>query len=164
VKILNPLTDDRWDDLVARHPCASAFHQRGWLEALSRTYGYEPLALTSTAADQPLSDGVVLCRVSSWITGTRLVSLPFADHCDPLLNDIREYRQFMEWLRVARDLQRYKYVELRPLSEVHNFECGLNQLFVMLHELDIRASLSRFSGLHRIPFSEGYAGRGTPFA
>ena len=151
VEILNPITDDRWDDLVARHPCASTFHHRGWLEALSRTYGYEPLVLTSTAADQPLSDGVVLCRVSSWITGTRLVSLPFADHCDPLLNDIGEYREFMEWLRVTRDLQRYKYVELRPLSEVQNFGCGLQPSHLYcFHELDIRASLEQiFRGLHR---------------
>jgi hypothetical protein len=38
----NPLSDSHWDDLVARHPRASAFHQWGWLEALSRTSGEGP--------------------------------------------------------------------------------------------------------------------------
>jgi hypothetical protein len=44
IDVINPLSDDRWDDLVTHHPRASVFHQRGWLEALSRTCGYEPLA------------------------------------------------------------------------------------------------------------------------
>src|SRR5580692_12257195 len=45
---LNPLSDQRWDDLIARHPDASAFHQRGWLEALALTYGYEPVVFTTS--------------------------------------------------------------------------------------------------------------------
>ena len=35
--ITDPLTDPRWEDLVAQHPLASPFHQRGWLKALYRT-------------------------------------------------------------------------------------------------------------------------------
>src|SRR5215510_5456746 len=86
IHILDPLVDNRWDELVAQHACASVFHERGWLEALARTYGYEPFVLTTTPASQRLDNGVVLCRISSWMTGTRLVSLPFADHCEPLLS------------------------------------------------------------------------------
>ena len=136
---------------MARHPCASAFHQRGWLEALSRTYGYEPLAITSAPSGKPLSDGVVLCRVSSWLTGTRLVSLPFADHCDPLVNDVRDCREFTDWLRRARELERYKYIELRPLSELRNVERSLLPSHsYCFHELDIRTSLEQiFRGFHK---------------
>jgi CelD/BcsL family acetyltransferase involved in cellulose biosynthesis len=152
--ILNPFLDSRWDDLVARHPKASAFHQRGWLEALARTYGYEPLVLTSAPAGEPLDNGVVLCRVSSWITGTRLVSLPFADHCELLLNDLSESREFMNWLRADCDLQRGRYVELRPLSggqdAGHGFHTSRSYWF---HELDIRPSLEQLFGqLHKNSF------------
>jgi len=38
VYIVNPLSDRRWDELVSWHPRASAFHHRGWLETLNRTY------------------------------------------------------------------------------------------------------------------------------
>src|SRR5271156_2192220 len=48
VYTVDPLLDNRWDDLVTRHPNASAFHQRGWLEALSRTYGYKPIVFTTS--------------------------------------------------------------------------------------------------------------------
>ncbi len=41
IHVLDPLLDSRWDEFVGRHPNASVFHDRGWLEALARTYGYE---------------------------------------------------------------------------------------------------------------------------
>src|SRR4051794_39851978 len=84
---IDPLSDSRWDDLVASHPKASVFHHRGWLQALASTYGYRPVVMTSTPPGKPLSNGVVFCEVRSWITGPRMVSLPFADHCEPLLSE-----------------------------------------------------------------------------
>jgi CelD/BcsL family acetyltransferase involved in cellulose biosynthesis len=151
VHVLDPLVDDRWDDLVARHPCAAAFHERGWLQALARTYGYEPLVLTSAPAGERLNDGVVLCRVSSWLTGSRLVSLPFADHCEPLLNEIGESLEFMNWLRGECDRQHWKYIELRPLSQVEGgaFDLQPSRSYCF-HELDIRANLEEiFRGFHK---------------
>ena len=52
---IDPLSDVRWDALVAKHPKASVFHQRGWLTSLASTYGYKPIVLTSAAAGEPLS-------------------------------------------------------------------------------------------------------------
>lgn len=151
INCINPLSDSRWDDLVARHPLASAFHQRGWLEALSRTYGYEPFVLTCASANQPLNDGLVFCRVSSWITGTRLVSLPFSDHCDPLLNDFAELRQFSSWLCLTRNSERYKYIEVRPLSRIFDGEQGLQlSRSYCFHELDLTPGLEQiFANLHK---------------
>ena len=147
---LDPLVDARWGDLIAHHVGASAFHQRGWLEALSRTYGYQPLVITTSPPGEPLQNGIVLCRVCSWITGTRLVSLPFSDHCDPLLDDNTRCRDFMDWLRAECLAQRYKYCELRPLLQCRG-EYGLqpSQTYCF-HELDIQGSLEQiFCGFHR---------------
>jgi CelD/BcsL family acetyltransferase involved in cellulose biosynthesis len=154
IHIINPLSDDRWNAFVDRHPRASVFHQRGWLEALERTYGYEPLALTSAPEGQPLTDGIVLCRVSSWITGTRLVSLPFSDHCEPLLDDASEIPEFMNCLRTQCDRNQWKYVELRPLFDVQGAGYSLpNSGAYWFHELDLTPSLERlFKGLHRNSF------------
>lgn len=111
---LDPTQDPRWEDLVAIHPMASVFHHRGWLEALARTYGYRPLALTTTPPGEPLADGIAFCEVRSWVTGSRLVSLPFADHCEPLIDDISS---LAEWMAVQKRLHAdWKYIELRPLS------------------------------------------------
>jgi len=150
VSITNPLADKRWDDLVARHPGASAFHHRGWLEALSRTYGYQPFLLSNAPESAPsLTDGIVFCRVSSWLTGTRLVSLPFADHCNPLLSENTQLSEFAPWLRAECERLNYKYVELRPLSAqaADGLQPGASFYF---HELDLRLSLDRiFEGFHK---------------
>jgi Acetyltransferase (GNAT) domain len=143
--------DSRWDELVAHHPRASAFHQLGWLEALNRTYGYRPLVLSTTRPGEPLRNGMVLCRVSSWLTGTRLVSLPFSDHCEPLLNDSNEYLRFTAWLTAKCDRRRYKYVELRPLAIVQdpNNNLRLSHSYCF-HELDLTPSVEElFRGLHK---------------
>ncbi len=151
IHILDPLSDRRWDELVIRHPRASAFHERGWLEALARTYGYGPFVLTTASVGEPLKDGIVLCRVTSWMTGTRLVSLPFADHCEPLLSDLGEFLEFMSWLRTECDGQHWKYIELRPLSpfQVGSFGLQPNPPYCF-HDLDIEPSLAKiFQGFHK---------------
>jgi CelD/BcsL family acetyltransferase involved in cellulose biosynthesis len=154
IRVLSPLYDNRWEDFVARHPSASVFHEKGWLEASARTYGYEPLVLTNAPEGKALQNGVVLCRVSSWITGTRLVSLPFADHCEPLLNDQNETTTFTTWLRTQCDSNRQRYFELRPIVKVPAPECCLSpSRSFWLHELDLESSLERlFARLHRNSF------------
>jgi len=154
IRIVDPLSDSHWGELVAQHPSASIFHERGWLEALARTYGYEPFVLTTAPAGQRLNDGVVLCRVSSWMTGTRLVSLPFADHCEPLLNDPGESAAFTAWLRNECDSKHQRYVELRPLQEVHALEYGLQPFrSYWFHELDLGSNVEQlFRRLHKNSF------------
>jgi hypothetical protein len=80
VHTFNPLEDPRWPSFVDAHLQSSVFHTASYLDALRRTYGYQPIVYTTSVPGEPLSNGVVLCRVSSWLTGSRLVSVPFADH------------------------------------------------------------------------------------
>jgi len=151
IHVLDPLIDTRWAEFVASHPSASVFHDRGWLEALARTYGYELYALTSAPFDQPLENGLVVCRVSSWITGARLVSLPFSDHCEPLLHDRDEAEEFVRWMQDACDLQKWNYVEVRPLSASYEPGNGLQpSRSYWFHELDLSPSLEQIFGqLHK---------------
>jgi CelD/BcsL family acetyltransferase involved in cellulose biosynthesis len=151
VEWVDPLNDPGWPELVERHPRASVFHTRGWLEALQRTYGYEPVALRSGTPGEQLASGMVFCRVESWLTGRRLVSLPFSDHCDPLVEEGRE----QEWLRDALGREqargKWKYVELRPYQgrpRIHGGFGAANRYY--LHRLDLRAdSNALFSSFHK---------------
>ena len=84
---VSPLADPRWPQMLKSHSKTGVFHSMEWLRALQKTYGYEPLAYTSAPPGAPLNNAVVFCRVNSWLTGQRLVSLPFSDHCEPLVNN-----------------------------------------------------------------------------
>jgi len=138
-------------DLVSWHPKASVFHDRGWLEALTRTYGFEPFAITTTEPGRPLCNGLVFCRISSWITGERTVSLPFSDHCEPLLSDPSELPEFVAWLCQDCDQRGLNYFELRPLPgrEIPDHRLVPSQSYCF-HTLDLNRSLEViFGGLHK---------------
>lgn len=113
---IDPLTDQRWARLIDEHPDASIFHTRSWLSALRQAYGYRPLVLTSSPPDVPLSGGIVFCEIRSWLTGRRLVSLPFADHCEPLLAEASDANLPLLQLQREVESRHYKSVEIRPIS------------------------------------------------
>jgi hypothetical protein len=115
---IDPIGDSRWADFVARHSKASVFHTPSWLEALRRTYGYKPVALTSRSGVE-LVDGIAFCEVESWISGTRLVSVPFSDHCQPLLPNAGDLAAFIECLREDWGRSSWEYVELRLEGEAN---------------------------------------------
>src|ERR1039457_4158770 len=112
----NPLNDPRWVPFLHQHPHASIFHTSEWLEALRRTYGYEPVAFTHSAPGTELRDAIVFCRVKSWLTGCRMVSLPFSDHCQPLVDREDSFQSLLSSLKSAFDREKWKYLEIRPLS------------------------------------------------
>jgi CelD/BcsL family acetyltransferase involved in cellulose biosynthesis len=112
VFVIDPLADTRWDELLDRHSRASVFHSRGWLEALRRTYGFEPIVLTTTERG-PLGNGLALCRVRTWMS-RRLVSLPFSDHCEPLVDRPDDLTAVLGFLTGEVETRRWRSFELRP--------------------------------------------------
>ena|SRR5438093_8603552 len=114
---INPITDQRWQALIERHRDASIFHTSEWLEALRRTYGYEPVAY-AIQRGQELVNGMPFCRIRSRFTGRRLVSLPFSDHCQPLVESCLELEELLSAVQEDGAEQRCRYFEIRPLINV----------------------------------------------
>ncbi len=112
---IQPLLDPRWDRLVKRHPNSSVFHTTAWLDALYRTYGYRPVVYTDAPPGRELTAGVPFCHVDSWLTGRRLVSVPFSDHCDPLVNGTADLTELCSRLIRSDGPKRSCYVEIRPV-------------------------------------------------
>jgi len=141
---VNPLTDPRWESFVGSHPSATVFHQRGWLEALAATYGYEPIAFCDSSSGEPLRSAVVFCDVSSWVTGTRLVSLPFSDHCTPLVSNAAEFDLIVHHLRTKIAEGKYRYIEFRAELPFGSANSGLREsVSFWLHLLDLQNDLSQ---------------------
>ena len=70
VHTFNPLQDFRWAEFVGGHPAASVFHSPDWIEALHRTYRYEPVVYTTSPPAEEPTNGILLCRIKSWLTST----------------------------------------------------------------------------------------------
>jgi hypothetical protein len=112
---VDPLSDPRWPEFLQRDDRASIFHTPSWLSALSQTYRYEPVVLTTSPPNEDLTNGLVFCRVNSWLTGRRMVSLPFSDHCEPLVSSRDEVAEIVAFMEGEIKKRRLKYIEIRPL-------------------------------------------------
>lgn len=151
VWVINPLEDDRWAGFVDRHPNSSLFHTTGWLKALRTTYGYEPVAFTTSAPSEELTNALLVCVVQSWLTRGRLVSLPFSDHCEPLVENSEQLRTLCTHLKALRRTQRWKYAEMRTSDTFYGAEEGFRECKVYRwHRLDLRSSLDAlYKGFHK---------------
>lgn len=138
VYTIDPLRDPRWADFVASHKSSSVFHRPAWLEAVRRTYGYVPVAYTTSAPSAPLSNGIVLCQIKSWLTGRRMVSVPFSDHCEPLVDCPDAAAAIGEELKSAVAARKWKYIELRPVCESSAFQGMVKSPACYFHMLDLR--------------------------
>jgi hypothetical protein len=138
VYTFDPLRDPRWADFVSRHQSASLFHDQAWLEALVRTYGYKPVVYTTSPPSSPLSNGIVFCQINSWLTGRRMVSVPFSDHCEPLLDTPIAAAAIIRELKNAVNSKKWRYIELRPMSELPALEGAARSPAHYLHLLDLR--------------------------
>ena len=142
---IDPTKDARWAVLVEQHPKASVFHTVGWLQALTRTYGYETVAFTTSPPTGELKNGLVFCRVDSWFTGRRLVSLPFSDHCEPLCDSTKELDFLVCYLQTAVERQGWRYLEIRSTDKDFaraNDKCGFSAASkYFLHAISLRPDL-----------------------
>jgi lipid II:glycine glycyltransferase (peptidoglycan interpeptide bridge formation enzyme) len=151
---LDPIKDVRWPEFVEKHPRASVFQTVGWLQALQQTYGYRPVVFTTSPSNDALKNGLVFCHVSSWLTGGRMVSLPFSDHCEPLFDSGPDLHFVMEYLQADLQHQDWKYIEVRPVNggfDQQGEDTGFRPAEqYCLHRMDLRPALDQlFRSLHK---------------
>jgi Acetyltransferase (GNAT) domain len=148
---LDPLGDERWPELIKRHQSSSVFHSTAWLSALRSAYGYEPVVYTTCAPSAELTSGIVFCKVESWLTGRRLVSLPFSDHCDPLVKDSAEFDELLLSVRERVDGGKWDYCEVRPVRYQPGDSTMLGQSCEYYwHAIDLQPSIGDiFQSFHK---------------
>jgi hypothetical protein len=146
---INPIQDRRWEQLLGVHPGASVFHTSAWLEALRRTYGYEPLVFTTSPFSALITNAIIFCRVESWLTGPRLISVPFADHCQPLFNSEKDRDRLAKCFPKIAEQEHCDYLELRlrDPDAMAAVSRGLTSSATFAHHiLDLRPDLSTLFG------------------
>ena len=151
VHTFNPLEDRRWSAFVEAHPHSSAFHTLPFLDALRRTYGYQPIVYTMSSPGEPLANGVVLCRVRSWLTGSRLVSVPFADHCEPLVSSVSDRTAIFGAIQQTVRDGRFKYAQIRAIHPGPALPgASIEPRSFAFHTLDLTQPIDRLHrGFHR---------------
>jgi CelD/BcsL family acetyltransferase involved in cellulose biosynthesis len=148
---IDPLSDSRWESLVQSHPKASVFHGTKWLRALQTTYGYDPIVVTICSPGAALTNGIVFCRVERWLTGRRFVSVPFADHCEPLVSNLADMDNLLLHMKQYVDSGKWRYIEIRPITRRPGSRSGLStSTSYSFHCLDLSKNVNElFNSFHK---------------
>ncbi|SRR6266487_375505 len=111
--MLISISDSRWSTFVDQQTSGWLYYSAPWFKLIMDIYGYTVIPLITTNPQGQVSGFLPLCLVDSPLTGRRLVSLPFSDHC-PLLavDDASANALIDQALRLAQQ-QRVRYLELR---------------------------------------------------
>ena len=124
VKIVRPSESENWNDQLASGAGFSFFHSREWADILTSAYGYKPYFLTAGGADK-IDNLLAVMEVRSKITGSRGVSLPFTDICEPIAQSADQFQTLWQEALALGRKRKWAYLELRGgekyLSEKPSF-------------------------------------------
>ena len=94
----DPLQDGRWDEFVKMHPYGWITHLSQWKTILESSFNHikgHYFAIVNPD-DEKFQALLPLYEVKSWLTGNRLVSIPFATLADPLVSSREEMSMLLE--------------------------------------------------------------------
>lgn len=116
-QIIDPVADERWDKFVESHPFGWICHLSGWRKVLEESFthlkGYF-LALINREGE--IKAGLPIYEIRSWLTDHRLVSIPFATLCDPLISTKEEMEILFNAAIILLRRCNASYIEIRTLS------------------------------------------------
>ena len=118
IKIIDPCSDPRWDKFVESHPFGWIVHLSGWKKVIEQTFPHikgHHLALIDTETSE-IKAGLPIYEIRSWLTGNRLVSIPFATISDVLISNSKQSSLLInEAIRLLKQLK-YSHIEIRTLN------------------------------------------------
>lgn len=120
VAVLDASHDESIRGFLEASASATIYHTPEWRDALVATYGYQPLYL-GYLDGAGLAGLMPMMYVKSWLTGRRLVSLPFANTCGPIGPPAGLDAMLGKALDLRRDLGA-KAVEVRTQANLNPLE------------------------------------------
>ncbi len=143
IKIVDPAEVPDWDARLLRTPGHSFFHTAAWARVLEKSYHYEPAYIAGFAAGDTAGPDagermdvlMPFMTVSSMLTGTRGVSLPFTDQCPPLAATRELFQAAFDRALEHGRAGRWKYLEWRDAEPWFGKEPPFETYFA--HHLDL---------------------------
>jgi peptidoglycan/xylan/chitin deacetylase (PgdA/CDA1 family) len=116
--LIDPVTDPRWDKFVESHPFGLICHLSGWKQVLEESFPHMKghyLALLNHE-DNSIRAALPVFEIKSILTGNRLVSIPFATNCDPLISSEEDVRALLDAAINLSIKLKCRSIEIRTLA------------------------------------------------
>lgn len=132
VRAIDPCQEKAWDQFVDGHPFGWVTHLSEWKEVMARSFQHvEPHYLALFERDRIIA-GLPLFLVKSWLTGNKLISVPFGTLCDVLVLDPMQFKMLLEASLVLLKKQHASFLELRTLLSaefIHDQRLGVQRYY-----------------------------------
>jgi hypothetical protein len=113
IQFTDPTVDKRWDDYVKDHPNGSLYHTSTWNRIIQQSFGYHPYYMKMLDSQNNVTGIAPFFLIKSILTGNRLVSLPFSDHCDVLLDNPLDMNILHPFILESAAQLKAEYIELK---------------------------------------------------
>lgn len=143
VEQINIANDPRWDAFVTDHPFGWLYHLSNWQNVLEQSFSQMTghyFALLDH--NRTIRAGLPVYDVKSYLTGRRLVSIPFASLFDPLVSDHQDFRELLTAILEQFGRNGKTRIEFRTLHSYSSVR-------------DDRLNCSRFYKHHFLDLSRG---------
>ena len=112
MRVLDPLREPTWDDVVTLHRDGTCFHTSAWARVLHHTSKHRPYYVQFFHRRR-LVAVIPLMEIRSPFTGRRGVCLPFSDLCEPLCFEPDALGFVRDRLLSFAQQRRWRHVEIR---------------------------------------------------
>jgi hypothetical protein len=149
---IDPEHDKRWDAFVENHSYGWICHLSGWKKVLEEHFPHMKGHYLVLIERDEIKAGLPLFEVRSWLLGNRIVSVPFATLCDPLVSAETETGELIQAALELALETRCPHVEIRTFNACefmkdHRFE---RSNFYKHHFLSLESDLDDIrKGFHR---------------
>lgn len=112
LEILNPMEASQLDKLLLFTKDYSFFHSTNWAKVIFETYGYKPFYFT-LIRDYKIIVLIPLMEIKCFPLGRKVVSLPFSDYCESIIDEDIDYNDVFKALINFSKKCGWKYLEFR---------------------------------------------------
>ncbi len=118
VEIIDAQSDTRWPAFVDQHPLGTLAHTPAWQSIIENSFAHIKGSVIALVDDRAIRAAMPVYSVRSWITGNRLVSIPFATLCDPLVSSPEEFVRLVESAKEFANERHLPRLEIRTFATV----------------------------------------------
>lgn len=124
------LTDDdmgQWDRFIKSHADGDIYHTSPWRTLIREVYGHEPVYLAIKDSNGCIRAGLPAFLINSGIVRGRIVSLPCAHYCNPLVACQDDFDRLIDSIFSLMKKSGIKYFELKTSPDFGLRNAGLTQ-------------------------------------
>ncbi len=103
----------KWDDFVSSHKHGTIYHTTSWMKVVKRSYGHTPVYIYTEDDNAEIISVLPAFLVKGRITGNRLVSVPGAQSCNPLLSNNDDLSTLISFFKEKIEKKEADYLELK---------------------------------------------------